>query len=307
VFGSGFAALRLLLVGALVAAGHYLVQLSNYAQGHLQGIEVLSQREPTPGTTWLLVGNDERGQGGVYDPSTIVRPDSILVLHQHVSGQTSLISIPRFSQVEHPRIGQFRLFNAFSFGGPQILVETIEELTGLTIDRYVETGFDGLYGIVDALGGLELCLDYDVDDEKSFLQWEAGCHLTDGRTAIAFARMRYSDPENDIGRDTRHRQIISALTARLAHQDFITDPQQHRAIIRSGLSALTLDNEMRPGHFAQLALAFRNATGPNGFTGAPPIADIIELPVGALVRLDAEAGAEFWQNLRNGTLTTIAN
>lgn len=71
--------------------------------------------------------------------------------------------------------------------------------------------FGGLVKVVDALGGVELCYDQDVNDPYSQLNWTAGCHTADGTTALAFSRMRYADAQGDFGRAARQRQVINAI------------------------------------------------------------------------------------------------
>ena len=101
---------------------------------------------------------------------------------------------------------------AYALGGPQLLVQTVEELSGITVDHYVEVAMTGVQELTDAVGGISLCLDYDVQDQLSGLNWTAGCKDgVDGTTALAFSRMRYSDPLGDIGRTQRQRQVVGSI------------------------------------------------------------------------------------------------
>src|SRR5690606_23456474 len=140
-------------------------------------------------------------------------------------------------------------------------------------DHYVEIGMAGVRDVVDAVGGVELCLDYDVDDWRSDLVWEAGCHPADGQTALAFARMRYADPEGDIGRTARQRQIVSAIISEVTTPATLLDPRGHVELIDSGLSAIVADEDTGIIDLGRMALAFRSATGNDGLIGTPPIAD----------------------------------
>src|SRR5699024_8003411 len=144
------------------------------------------------------------------------RSDSILVLHVPESGTSSLVSLPRDTLVEIPGVGENKINAAYPLGGAELLVETVEGLLGLTVDHYVEIGRSGPANGVATVGGIELCLDYDVQDEYSGLGWTAGCHVSDGDTALAFARMRYSDPTGDIGRGERQRQVIGGIAEAVA-------------------------------------------------------------------------------------------
>jgi len=299
------AAFFVTLIMAVGLVVNYAVNLVSYADQNLQRTVTLTQQPPTPGTTWLLVGSDIRGRDGFDDHGGDgARSDAVLLLHQADNGQTSLISIPRLAWVNVPGFGYSPLNNAFDWGGPGLLIDIVQKETGLTIDRYVETGLGGLAGVVDALGGVELCLDYDVDDYgKSYLQWEAGCHVVDGQTTIAFARMRYSDPLDDEGRSARHRQILSALTTQVTQPEFLTNPQQHLALVRQGVGAFRVDDQLEVPHLVDLALALAAATGPNGVTGAPPTVPAeVQMGIMPLVEFDPSYIEQYWENLRNGSL-----
>ena len=81
--------------------------------------------------------------------------------------------------------------------GKKALVSNVEQITGQKIDHVAQIKFGGLQNVVNALGGIELCYDEDVQDSYSGLNWKAGCHTADGSTALSFSRMRYADARGD--------------------------------------------------------------------------------------------------------------
>ncbi|WP_253691581.1 LCP family protein [Cellulosimicrobium protaetiae] len=289
----------------LVALLAWPVGLLIWANGKIQHVDALSGAPGTPGNTYLLAGSDARGEGISEDGTEGARTDTIMVLHAPSSGPVSLISLPRDTYAEIPGNGASKLNSAYSWGGPPLLVQTVEQLTGLTVDHYVEVGFGGVEGIVDAVGGVELCLDYDVNDERSELVWTAGCHVADGHTALAFSRMRYSDPKGDIGRAERQRQVIGAISAKAANPSIVFRPGDQVALLDSGIGALTVDQSTGIIDLGKLALAFRKANGPDGVTGTPPISNPDYRPggnVGSTVQLDPETVGQFWVDVRDGNL-----
>ena len=195
--GRVFGVVAVLVLLAILA---WPIGLLIWANGKIQHVEALSGAENTPGTTYLIAGSDARGSGGINDSTSGARTDTIMLLHKPSSGPVALISIPRDTYAEIPDVGGDKINAAYAYGGAPLLVQTVEALSGLTVDHYVEVGFGGVEGVVDAVGGVRLCLDYDVHDVKSKLDWTAGCHTVNGEKAIAFSRMRYSDPTGDIGR-----------------------------------------------------------------------------------------------------------
>jgi LCP family protein required for cell wall assembly len=274
-----------------------------WANGKIQHVEALSGAANTPGTTYLLAGSDARGSGGINDSTSGARTDTIMLLHKPTSGPVALISIPRDSYVEIPGEGGSNKINAaYSYGGAPLLVKTVEELSGLTVDHYVEVGFGGVEGVVDAVGGVRLCLDYDVHDVKSKLKWQKGCHVADGKTAVAFSRMRYSDPTGDIGRAQRQQQVIAQVGKKVGDPATLLNPVSQVALADAGLAALVTDTDSGIIDLAALGLAFRSANGQDGVTGTPPIATIsYRTPAGAsAVLLDPDQASGFWAKIRDG-------
>jgi LCP family protein required for cell wall assembly len=274
-----------------------------WANGKIQHVEALSGAENTPGTTYLLAGSDARGTGGINDSTSGARTDTIMLLHKPTSGPVALISIPRDTWAVMPDgSGSNKINAAYSFGGAPMLVKTVETLSGLTVDHYVEVGFGGVEGVVDAVGGVRLCLDYDVHDVKSKLDWKAGCHEVDGKTAIAFSRMRYADPTGDIGRAQRQQQVIAQVGKKIADPGVLLNPATQVGLADAGLAALVTDTDSGIIDIAMMGLAFRTANGDDGVTGTPPIASIgYRTPTGAsAVLLDENQTPEFWTKIRDG-------
>lgn len=268
-----------------------------WVDSNLTRVDALSGAPNTPGQTYLIVGSDARKK----DPDN-ARTDTIMLLHQPTSGPTALISIPRDSYVDIPGHNANKINAAYAFGGAPLLVETVEDLTGLTIDGYFEVGFEGVAGVVDAVDGVELCYDRDVSDKRSKLEWEAGCHLADGKTALAFSRMRYSDPLGDIGRTQRQQQVVSKVTKEAFKPGVIFNPVRLHAVGNAGMDAVKVSEGTSPLGVARAALAFRSARGDDAVTGTPPIKDMGHRVkgVGSTVLLDPDTIDRFWEKIANG-------
>ena len=292
----------MLLVLVLVVAGWPAFLLWD-ANRNLGRTDALPEGPVTEGTTYLLAGSDSRADGAVQDDTAGARADSIMVVHRAANGQSAAISLPRDTYVEIPGYGWNKLNAAYSFGGQALLVSTVENLTGLGIDHYVEIGMGGVGEIVDAVGGVELCLDSDVNDELSGLVWQSGCHVADGATALAFSRMRYSDPLGDIGRAQRQRQVVAQTVSTAMSPGTLLNPVSALRLERAGAGALTVDLDSSVLDVARLVLAFRSA-GEAGLSGAPPIESLgYATDVGSAVLLQDTTAPDFFQKLREGTLT----
>ncbi|WP_084037915.1 LCP family protein [Demequina sp. NBRC 110053] len=290
----------MLVILALLVAG--AVALVVWINSSLQTVPALSGAQDTPGDTYLIVGGDSREGWDGGDSVEGNRTDTIMVLHRPEQGPTALISIPRDSYVEIPGNGSNKINAAYVFGGPELLVETVEDLTGLTVDTYMEVGFTGVAEIVDALGGVELCYDSDVSDRRSQLEWEAGCHVADGETALAFSRMRYSDPLGDIGRAERQRQVVGAVAEELLKPSTLLNPATLVPVANASFDAFTFSDGTGAFDLARMALALRSGLGDQAVTGTPPIADMGYSVdgVGSTVLLDPDEIDQFWEDIATG-------
>ncbi|WP_231583034.1 LCP family protein [Actinobaculum suis] len=297
-----------LLVIALVVA--WVAYLYVYGSGKMNHVAALSNSGNTPGTTYLIVGSDAREGDSDVDGAGAVgaisghRADTIMILHVPTSGTTSLISLPRDSYVEIPGHGHGKLNSSFALGEEPLLVATVENLTGLNIDHYIQVSMGGVANLVDAVGGVNLCYDADVSDVDSGMEWTAGCHDVDGSTALAFSRMRKSDPLGDIGRTNRQRQVISKLISKAASASTLVNPQRQRDLVGAAASALTTDEDSSLLDLGRAGLSLRSVLGESGVSGVPPIADLNYRANGqSNVLLDPQRTPEFFEKVRQGTIT----
>ncbi|EFA22137.1 cell envelope-like function transcriptional attenuator common domain protein [Bifidobacterium gallicum DSM 20093 = LMG 11596] len=252
-------------------------------------------------TTWLILGSDER-DGTTPDSNEGSRTDTMLVLIKPKSGPSALISIPRDTLVSID--GSYMKINAvYDVYGRQQLVHEVEDITGLRVDHVAMLSFGGLVKVIDALGGVELCYDQDVNDEKSGMNWVAGCHLTDGINALAFSRMRYSDPNSDFGRADRQRQVINAITKKAASTSTLLNPAKVKKVGDAALDSVTVDEDTSPFTLLQMLLAFKSASSPQGISGTPYWTDpgYYVDGVGSSVLLDNARNRELFKQLGDGT------
>lgn len=303
---SGRRALRtlaLLLVGILIISAAWGIYLYQYGNRNLTHTSALSGAPDTPGDTYLIVGSDKRS--GAYADESVEgqRSDTVMLLHKAPGADPVLLSLPRDTYVDIPEYGYNKLNAAYSLGEGALLVATVERLTGLTIDHYVEIGMEGVVSITDAVGTIPLCYDQDVNDPLSGLNWNAGCHSADGTTALAFARMRYEDPLGDIGRADRQRQVVSSLMKTALSKDLLFSPLRQKKLVGTTASALVVDEKDNLWQVGKAGLVLRKVMQ-GGIMGTPPIADLSYYPggVGSTVLLDENLTPQFWEALRQGTL-----
>lgn len=183
-----------------------------------------------PGTTYLLVGNDsraslseeERRRFSTGNPETNLT-DTIMLLHTG-SGPSVLLSIPRDSLVDIPGYGSGKINGAFPRGGAPLLAETIEQSTGVRVDEYVEIGLGGVAGVVDAVGGIEVCPRVRMVDRRAGLRISKGCQEVDGQTALAYSRSRYESRLGDLDRVRRQREVVGAIGQKVLSPWTVVNP-----------------------------------------------------------------------------------
>jgi len=175
--------------------------------------------------TFLIVGSDSRENlpddfnTDFFGDFAGERADVIMLARFEPGSGVKLLSLPRDLKVEIPGRGTNKVNAAYAFGGPDLLVATVQNATGININHYVEIDFGGFARVIDALGGVEMVFDYPARDNKSGLSiTEPGTHVLDGEQALAFARSRsYQELRdgawttiggNDIARTGRQQQLI---------------------------------------------------------------------------------------------------
>lgn len=296
-----------ILVVALVAVVGWPLFLLQYGNSKMDHLAALSGAEDTPGTTYLIVGSDKRQEEAINDGTEGQRADTLMLLQVPASGAPALISLPRDSWVDIPGYGEDKINASYAIGGPELLVQTVENLSGMTVDHYLEVSMFGVQDLVDGVGGINLCLDYDVvHDDFSGLEWQAGCHDVNGHTALAFSRMRYSDPQGDIGRTLRQRQVVTKLIGKAASPSTLINPVRQYTLVGKAASNLTGDEDTSLLDIAKAGLGLRSVMGEGGLMGTPPISTIEYWTESGQVAvlLDPDNVDDFFARMRDGQLTS---
>ncbi len=253
------------------------------------------------GTNWLIVGSDSRQQlteaqrqKYATGDETSQLTDTIMILHTG-SGPSTLVSIPRDSQVNIPGFGVSKINSAYGKGGgpdgggPQLLVKTVEAATGLHIDHYAEIGFLGIVDMVDAVGGVYLCVPESIKDPKAALDIKAGCQTIDSATALGYVRTR-ATASSDFGRVERQRAFLSALLQKVTGPSVLLNPFRLVPLTNGLSSAITVDRTDHVWNLAQLGLAMKGIS--SGISTTVPVAD-------GVVHWDKKRAGQLFDALRN--------
>jgi LCP family protein required for cell wall assembly len=236
----------------------------------------------------LIVGNDDRDtatdaelrqlsstrDGGSYNT------DTIMLMHVPADGsKATVISFPRDSYVSIPDHGMNKLNAAYPLGvqaasgdkavGARLLVKTIENLSGLKIDHYVQVDLLGFFRISNAIGGVTVCLNNAVKEPNSGIDLQQGNNVIEGTQALAFVRQRYGFPDGqgDLDRIKRQHYFLSAVFREMSSAHTLLNPFKLQKLLSAVTSSLTMDSSLDP---LKLARQMQNLQAGNvAFTTLP--------------------------------------
>lgn len=227
----------ILLVILLIMVAAFVVQVyaANITQKINSGVDdellsVLASEETMDENTFtepfymLIVGMDESEERA--ETSDSFRSDSIILARvDPIECQVTLVSIERDTLVDIEGYGANKINAAAAYGGAALLVETVEEFTGVEISHYISIDFDGFAAAVDALGGIEVDVPIDIDDEDAGGSLEAGLQTLNGDQALILCRSRHSYDDYGAGdyyRMANQRLVLGAIAEKLLESDLVT-------------------------------------------------------------------------------------
>lgn len=225
--------------------------------------------EPTEGTegtpvNFLVLGSDSRISAGDASQWQVgaQRTDAIMVVHLSGDRQSAIVmSIPRDSWVPIPGHGENKVNAAFSFGGPSLMIQTVEEITGIPIDHFVVSDFESFATITDELGGVDLNLPNGLQGttrDGRAVDLPPGNHRLDGEEALMYARDRTNVPGGDFGRVQRQQNWMRALMSAAIREGALTNPVRALGLAETVAETLTVDESLSITGMAQLALSARD-------------------------------------------------
>jgi LCP family protein required for cell wall assembly len=315
-----------LSLGVVILATATWVGLGQIS-GQISRISVFGDLENRPekvnsALNYLVVGSDNREGltkeqirelrvGGV-DVAAGGRSDTMLLVHISKARDAAfIVSLPRDTLVTIPahlstdgksqipdRPG--KLNAAFAFGGAPLLIQTIELMTELKIDHYVEVSFAGFVGVVDALGGIKVCSKVDIDDPKSHLVMKAGYHLLDGVEALKYVRTRDFDGRGDIGRMERQQQFVSAIIRKATSSGTLLNPIKLANFYQATISTVKMDEGVTKNDLLTLGKQLSNLSSGNVRTLTVPLATANgrHPTVGSVVIWDEVLAPELWNRIK---------
>jgi LCP family protein required for cell wall assembly len=256
------------------------------------------------GQNWLIAGSDSRQGLSRKEEDKLAtghdisgqRSDTIMILHVPSNGGPSvLISLPRDSYVPIPGDGENKLNAAYSLGGPTLLAKTVQNITGLRINHYMGIGFGGFVNVVNAVGGVRMCIKRRLDDPAAGLHLRKGCQTLNGAKALGYVRTRHLYGDQDLQRVQDQRLFMRALLSKMTSPGVILNPFAAIPAATGAADTLTVDTGTSLYQLIEVAFSLRHPE-----TTTVPIANSnYPTSAGDAVLWDTAAARQLFTALRN--------
>lgn len=311
-----------LSVAVLVAAGigHSVVTSLDTGIRRVDAFRDMKNRpKQGNGMNVLLVGTDGRDKitpeekqkyrlGGAPCHCT----DTIMIVHiSEDRNRASVVSLPRDSYADLPahtdqttrknhRAHPNKLNAAYAEGGPNLTVRTVEHMTKVKIDHYLEVDFLSFMKTVDVLGGVEICTTRPLKDSHTGLSLGEGTHLMNGGEALQYVRSRYVDGASDLGRMQRQQRFLAALIAKATSGGVLLNPVKFGDVTRTLLGSVRADGGFGTDEMLDLGRAMRGfSPSSSEFTTVPLAPQGQVVPgIGSTLKWHPEKSARLFQALR---------
>ncbi|MEU6463715.1 LCP family protein [Streptomyces sp. NPDC046976] len=254
--------------GVLVLGGAGAGYLYFKLNGNLHSVDinqVLGKDRPTKidngSENILVLGSDTRAGtnkklgGGTDDGSA--RSDTAMIVHVYEGHKkASVVSIPRDTLVDrpactdtkgttHPAASAVMFNEAYSTGGAACAVKSVEALTGIRMDHYLEVDFAGFQKLIDDLGGVPVTTTRAIADPQSHLDLKAGTHTLDGQQALGLVRTRHGVGDgSDLGRIQLQQAFVKALLGQVKNVGVFSDPKKLYDLADTATKAVTTDSDL---------------------------------------------------------------
>ncbi|WP_455567789.1 LCP family protein [Streptomyces alboflavus] len=311
-----------LSVGVLAAAGigHSVVSGLETGISRVDAFKDMKNRpEAGNGMNVLLVGTDGRDKitreerrkyrlGGAPCHCT----DTVMIVHiSEDRDRASVVSLPRDSYAEmpehvdqnsrkHHRAHPVKLNAAYAEGGPNLTVRTVENMTKVKIDHYLEVDFTSFMKTVDVLGGVEICTTRPLKDSHTGLNLPVGTHELNGGQALQYVRSRYVDGAADLGRMQRQQRFLAALIAKATSSGVLLNPVKFNDVTKTLLESVRADKGFGTTEMLTLGRAMRNFSPSSSEFTTVPIGKMgFKVPgIGSTLKWDPVKAGKLFKALR---------
>ncbi|MFJ4671605.1 LCP family protein [Kitasatospora purpeofusca] len=269
-----------------------------------------AQPKPVPGSglNLLLVGLDARSDTPTTGSAAkapawqagAARSDTMMLLHlSDDRSSATLVSLPRDTWVPIPGHGEAKLNAAYSWGGPALMTETVQNLTGIRIDHLAVIDWNGFRALTDAVGGVDITVPRTIEGVGEARAWEAGTHHMDGATALLYVRERYGLPGGDLDRTKRQQNFLRALMLKVMDSGTLTSPSRLGGLLGTVGEVVSVDDRLSNTDLFQLAWGLRSLRADDVRFMNAPFGGFATRGEQSVVLLADRPAAQLWEAIRN--------
>ena len=249
----------------------------------------------------LLIGSDSRG--------SVANGRSDVIVLVHISSDRKkvyLVHFPRDMYVDVPGHGKDKINAAYAYGGPQLLVRTLQNLVDVPLDHVSVIGFEGFKAMTDAVGGVDVYAE-EASNEPGYGTVHVGVNHLNGEAALGFVRERHQLSEGDISRGRRQQAFIKALMLKALSRENLTNPVRFAELVSAGTSNLTVDDAFSIADMRSEALAMRDVRSKDIVFITAPITGFGRSPVGGSIDIvDTAKMAQLSIGLRSDDMSSYS-
>ncbi|MEE4544258.1 LCP family protein [Streptomyces sp. V4-01] len=316
-----YGALILLCTGVLLVAGtgywayeHYTGRVARIPNAFPTNVPKAALPPPSKdgSQTFLLVGVDARSDLPTTGKDAKVpewrpgaqRSDTMMLVHLPADHKSAyVVSLPRDSWVDIPGHGKAKLNAAFSWGGPPLLIDTVQRLTKVTVDHLAVIDWSGFRKLTDAVGGVDITVDKTVtryNGPGGF--WTAGTHHMDGDDALDYVRERYGLPRGDLDRTHRQQNFLRAVLSKMLSGGTFSNPLTLKHTLDQVTSVVSVDDRLSDSDLRGLVWNMRGVRSSDMTFMNAPVAGFDMIRKQSVVLLDDNGASELWEAMRNDTM-----
>lgn len=264
------------------------------------------------GQTFLLAGSDQettaRTTGDLAEEPSWVpglsRSDAIMLVHLTSDRDAAyIVSIPRDTWVEIPGRGMNKINAAYSFGGPSLYIQTVEDLTGVRIDHLAVIDWEGFKSLTDAVGGVTI----DIPPGTVYASGDpvpSGEQELDGQEALDYVRQRYNLPGGDFDRIKRQQNYLRALMSEVLSRGTLTSPGTLNDLLNAIGDSVSVDDTLSNTGLRDLALGLRDLRNDDVTFLTAPVSGVGQEGSASVVYLDDERAGHLWEAIKSDDLPT---
>ncbi|MBW0091341.1 LCP family protein [Pseudonocardia sp. KRD-184] len=306
VLGAVVLLLVLVVAGTVYALSESLGNNVDRVPGAFAGLDESTRPVASDAVTFLLVGTDTRSDapttgedagGGVGGD----RSDVLMLARVDPSRESaSVVSIPRDSWVDIPGYGMNKANAAYAFGGPSLLIETVENLTQIRVDHFGVIDFAGFESMIDAVGGIDVSISEATSNDG--VEFRQGLNHLDGASALAFVRQRYDLADGDLDRAQRQQAVLRALLSKAASGSTFSNPAAFYTLLDAATRSVGVDDTLSNGGLRSLALEMTGLR-PSAVTFVrAPVAGLGREGDQSVVYLNQHQSALLWKSVDDGRI-----